>query len=178
VADFFDRQVDLGRRPEQFARVWVHTHPGGSPVPSSVDEETFHRVFGRCDWAVMFVLAQGGKTYARLRFNVGPGGQVMVPVEVDYAVAFDGADHEAWENEYKATIRPGRWSWDLDPPLPNRREDEVFGAEPQGADVALWEADDWMAAFEELPLEERRAVLEELASRPDLWHEAQEVMPW
>lgn len=25
VADFFDEQIDEGRRPEQFARVWVHT---------------------------------------------------------------------------------------------------------------------------------------------------------
>lgn len=28
VADFFDAQVDAGRRPEQFARVWLHSHPG------------------------------------------------------------------------------------------------------------------------------------------------------
>jgi len=178
VADFFDLQVDLGRRPEQFARLWMHTHPASSPVPSSVDEETFQRVFGRCDWALMFVLARGGKTYARLRFNVGPGGQVMVPVQVDYAGAFEAADHEAWEAEYRATIRPGRWSWDLDPPPPSRQADEVFGADPAEADLSDWEADDWMAAFEDLPLEDRRAVLDELASRPDLWHEAEEVMPW
>ena len=25
VADFFDAQVDAGRRPEQFARIWVHS---------------------------------------------------------------------------------------------------------------------------------------------------------
>src|SRR5687767_7606629 len=34
VADFFDQQVDLGRTPEEFARIWVHTHPGDSPQPS------------------------------------------------------------------------------------------------------------------------------------------------
>ena len=28
VADFFDEQIDRGLRPERFARVWVHTHPG------------------------------------------------------------------------------------------------------------------------------------------------------
>ena len=58
VADFFDRQVDLGRRPEQFGRIWVHTHPGNSPEPSMTDEDTFARVFGRTDWAVMFILAR------------------------------------------------------------------------------------------------------------------------
>lgn len=72
VADFFDRQVDAGRRPEQFARIWVHTRPGDCPRPSMIDEEAFDRVFGRPDWAVMFILACGGQSYARLRFNVGP----------------------------------------------------------------------------------------------------------
>src|SRR5690242_14104510 len=56
VADFFDEQVDEGRRPEQFARIWVHTHPGDSPQPSGVDEQTFARCFGQSDWAVMFIL--------------------------------------------------------------------------------------------------------------------------
>ena len=41
VADFFEAQVDAGRRPEQFARAWCHTHPGESPTPSGTDEETF-----------------------------------------------------------------------------------------------------------------------------------------
>ena len=53
VSVFFEDQVDLGRKPEQFFRLWCHTHPGDSPDPSSIDEETFARVFGRCDWAVM-----------------------------------------------------------------------------------------------------------------------------
>ena len=73
VADYFDRQVDRGLQPSNFARLWVHTHPGQSAEPSWVDEQTFDRVFGTTDWAVMFVLAQGGQTYARLRFNTGPG---------------------------------------------------------------------------------------------------------
>jgi proteasome lid subunit RPN8/RPN11 len=36
VADFFDAQGDAGRRPDQFARIWLHTHPGESPQPSGV----------------------------------------------------------------------------------------------------------------------------------------------
>src|SRR5436190_10805573 len=46
VAKFFDDQVDAGRRPEEFGRVWLHTHPGNSPEPSGMDEGTFARVFG------------------------------------------------------------------------------------------------------------------------------------
>lgn len=106
VADFYDQQVDEGRRPEQFARIWVHTHPGDCPRPSMTDEKTFDRVFGRSDWAVMFILAQEGQSYARLRFNVGPGGNSDIPVSVDYERAFPGCDVEAWEQEYLANVQP------------------------------------------------------------------------
>jgi hypothetical protein len=104
VADFFDQQVDAGRDVQRFARVWAHTHPGDCPQPSMTDEETFDRVFGRSDWAVMFILAQQGQTYARLRFNVGPGGAIEMPVEVDYSRPFSGSDLDAWEQEYLANV--------------------------------------------------------------------------
>ena len=104
VADFFDRQVDQGRRPEQFARAWLHTHPGNSPQPSPTDDETFARVFGRTDWAVMFILARGGRSYARLRFHVGPGGDLDLPVRVDYSRPFAASDQAAWREEYRAAV--------------------------------------------------------------------------
>jgi proteasome lid subunit RPN8/RPN11 len=104
VADFFDRQIDAGRRPEQFARLWVHTHPGSSPQPSQTDDETFARVFGRTTWAVMFILARGGQAFARLRFHVGPGGDVDLPVCVDYSRPFSASDHAAWKAEYVAAV--------------------------------------------------------------------------
>jgi proteasome lid subunit RPN8/RPN11 len=104
VADFFDDQVDAGRSPEQFGRIWIHTHPGNSPQPSGTDEATFARVFGGAHWAVMFILARGGETYARLRFNVGPGGDVLLPVEVDYTCEFRGSDVDQWQAEYAANV--------------------------------------------------------------------------
>ncbi len=113
VADFFDSQVDQGRKPEWFARCWCHTHPGASPNPSAVDEETFARVFGTCDWAVMFILARSGKSYARLRFNVGPGGETVIPVEVDYDRSFPGSNLEAWATEYEKYVMPGLYPDDL-----------------------------------------------------------------
>src|SRR5947209_2306759 len=39
VADYFDHCVDAGLRPERFARIWCHTHPGESPSPSGTDEQ-------------------------------------------------------------------------------------------------------------------------------------------
>jgi proteasome lid subunit RPN8/RPN11 len=104
VADYFDRQVDRGLAPEQFARVWIHTHPGDSPYPSSTDEATFARCFGQSDWAVMFILARGGQTYARLRFSAGPGGALVIPVEIDFRQPSRGADFAAWDAEYDQSV--------------------------------------------------------------------------
>lgn len=122
VADFFDVQVDQGRKPSQFLRIWLHSHPGDCPLPSSVDEETFNRVFGSCDWAVMFIIARNGETYARLRFNVGPGGSVELPVQVEYGAVFGPSDHPAWAAEYDANIN----NLELTPPSSKQTPSNPF----------------------------------------------------
>lgn len=105
VADYFERQVAARRHPAEFARIWVHTHPGSSADPSPTDEATLTRVFGRADWAVMLIVARDGQTYARLRCNVGPGADVLLSVEVDYTRPFNGSDTDAWESEYTNCVR-------------------------------------------------------------------------
>lgn len=144
VADFFDNQVDQGLRPEQFARIWVHTHPGDCPHPSGTDEDTFSRVFGACDWALMFILAKGGQSYARLRFNSGPGGEIWLAVEVDYGQPFPAANQAEWQAEYDRCVREQRDFLCMGPcdlfqlePLqdghPNKREAEhLFEEVPLG----------------------------------------------
>jgi len=135
VADFFDEQVDKGRKPEQFGRIWIHTHPGASPSPSMVDEETFVRSFGKSDWALMFIIAQQGATYSRLRFNSGPGGEVELPVRVDFSSDFSAADQQAWAAEYleQVTITDG---W------PALQQISLTGSDPYGLinyeDEAFW----------------------------------------
>ena len=147
VADYFDRQVDAGCKPEQFARAWVHTHPGTCPAPSGTDEETFARVFGRSDWAVMFILAGGGQTYARLSFHVGPGGSVELPVSVDYSLPFGGADHEAWAKEYETNVWAEPEMFDLD--MPDALEPRDWGGfEPTPEDD--WH-DHWYAYVDHEP---------------------------
>jgi hypothetical protein len=70
------------------------------------DEETFRRVFGRSDWAVMFILARGGRSHARLSFHVGPQAEVKIPVDVDYTRPFSGCEPDRWEREYLASVFP------------------------------------------------------------------------
>jgi proteasome lid subunit RPN8/RPN11 len=136
VADFFDDQVDAGRKPEQFSRIWMHTHPGESAEPSHVDEETFERVFGSCDWAVMFILARGGATYCRLRFRGGPGGQFEIRTEIAFGRNFSGTDFEAWTGEYATTVKPA-------PQLAPRREGRLVGGTPTGASHELFDDFRW-----------------------------------
>jgi hypothetical protein len=114
VADFFDRCVDGGLAPQQFGRIWCHTHPGASVTPSSVDEETFAGCFGHCDWSLMFILGRTSRTYARLAFGAGPGGRIRLPVGVDWAswpgyLVAESASMspliEAWHQEYAAHVQ-------------------------------------------------------------------------
>lgn len=109
VADFFDDQVDAGLKPEQFGRIWVHTHPGTSADPSPTDEETFDRCFGNVEWTVMFILARGGETYARLRFNVGPRASQLMNVEVDYTQPFEASNNFEWQREFDANVQKSKW---------------------------------------------------------------------
>jgi proteasome lid subunit RPN8/RPN11 len=104
VADHFDDYVDLDYAVERFARIWVHTHPGDSASPSCTDEETFARCFGNSDWAIMFILARRGETYARLTLNSGPGGSLLLPVEIDFSRPFQGTEELAWEQEYVTSV--------------------------------------------------------------------------
>jgi proteasome lid subunit RPN8/RPN11 len=149
VADFFEMQVDLGRKPEQFARVWLHTHPGSSPTPSGTDEQTFMRVFGKCDWAVLFVLSRTNQTYARLRFNVGPGGDLDLPVEVDYTQPFAASDHAAWLAEYQLHVSAERFI--TGPAL----------LQPAGSAAALSTGNDWFGQFQGLEPWEKQMLLDD-----------------
>jgi hypothetical protein len=167
VADFFDEQVDLGRKPEQFARVWLHTHPGDFAEPSFTDEETFQRVFGSCQWAIMFILAQDNKTYAKLSFNVGPGGQMLFPVAVDYSFDFGPSNKRAWDVEYAANIKVGKF-------LSNTANDKEATEDTNLDSYAL--PYDFLDEFEEMSPAERQFVLDELAAKPELWEEESEVM--
>ncbi len=54
----------------------------------------------------MFILAQGGETYARLKFGTGPGAELLVPVAIAWDASFAGSDQDAWEDEYERCVWP------------------------------------------------------------------------
>jgi hypothetical protein len=159
--------VDLGRKPEQFARIWLHTHPGDSPDPSSTDEATFQRVFGGCTWAVMAVVAQDDSTYARLSFNIGPGGQILIPTGVDFSRDFGPSDHSAWDAQFQADIRPMEWLNQM----AVKEEKPAANSQMRSAPPSH----DFLNEFERMDPVQRQLILDELADRPELWS-GQEVI--
>jgi proteasome lid subunit RPN8/RPN11 len=161
VSQFFDQQVDLGRKPEQFARIWLHTHPGESPEPSTTDEDTFKRVFGGCQWAVMAIVAQDDSTYARLSFNIGPGSQILMPAEVDFSGDFGGTDHSSWDTEYEANVKAMEWL-----SRPALTEGKPVAGNPVAGPPAVG---DILKEFERMDPVQRQLILDDLADRPELW---------
>ena len=161
VADYLDAQIDAGRRPEQFMRTWLHSHPGNWADPSQTDEETFARVFGSCDWAVMFIIGRDGKSHARLRFNVGPGGQVQIPVEVDYRHPFACSDQKAWQKEYEANVQVETYA-------PHSQLADLASSGLDD-DVADWRdfllPEDLIEELEAMDHDDRDMVFSELANR-------------
>jgi len=167
VSDFFDDQVDLSRKPEQFARTWIHCHPGDSPEPSFLDEETFERVFGGCQWAILFVVDRRNQTYARLRFNIGPGTNILIPVQVDYGRDFGPGDHDQWNVEYNANILP-------EIPLSTLRKSNNKKEESDFRDSAL--SYEFVNELEDMDPVERQFILDEFGARQDPWDEESEVI--
>lgn len=104
IADFFEDMVDAGYHPKQFGRVWIHTHPGNSASPSNTDEETFAKAFGKCDHAIMAILARGGESYARLQIANPMRVVQKLSVHIAYNMSFPGSDHEAWAKEYSDCV--------------------------------------------------------------------------
>lgn len=173
VADLFEDQVESDRKPEQFARIWLHTHPGNSPEPSSVDESTFQRVFGNCDWSIMAIIAQDGSTFARLRFNTGPGSEVNIPVCVDYSYEFEAADFEIWTKQYKANVVEDNVFNFKEKGAKSQQENkvEIFGGDE--FQTGIFSSEDLLEELEMMPASERQTFMDELAIRSDFWNECE-----
>ena len=178
VADLFEDQVEAGRQPEQFGRIWLHSHPGDSPEPSCTDESTFARVFGSCDWAIMFIVAQDSKTFARLRFNAGPGGEVKIPVYVDYSYEFDAADFELWKQQYLANVVEDT-AFSLtgkSRSTSGKQQDEIdiFGGNGF-EETSVFTNQDLLGEIDSMEPMEREMFMEELSVRSDFWDESEVI---
>ena len=179
VANFFEDQVVAGRKPQEFARLWLHTHPGDSPEPSMTDEATFARVFGSCDWSVMCIVAQDSSTFARLRFNAGPGGEIKIPVYVDYSCEFDATDFALWKQQYKANVSQEEIFKPIDSKeqaVSQKQSCRDLFAKKNSGEVSFLSSDDLIAELDKMDPIEREIFMGELAVRNDFWNEEGEVL--
>jgi len=101
---FAEKMLDVGLAPWQTGNIWIHTHPGDCPKPSKTDEENFVKNFGHPHWSIMYILAEGGKDYCRIKFNVGPGFESKLDVQIDYSIPFNGTNKDEWEKEYDEKV--------------------------------------------------------------------------
>jgi len=102
--DFVERMTDKGLSPFQHSNIFWHTHPGSCPKPSLVDEANFDKNFSHPACAIFYILARGGDSYTRMRFNTPPGIDVEIQSETDYSVPFPASDHESWKKEYEEKV--------------------------------------------------------------------------
>ena len=101
---------DQGIDNERWARIWLHTHPGMSPNPSQTDEKEFASNYASQQWAIMAILSTDGRTYCRLKSNVGPTITKELQIRVanglwyddnHVELPFEGDDHlSRWAAEY------------------------------------------------------------------------------
>jgi len=140
------------------------------------DESTFARVFGTCDWAIMLIVAQNGSTFARLRFNAGPGGEVKIPVCVDYSYEFDAADFEVWKQQYKANLIEDHTFSLIDKSKKDSKkqehESDIFGGNGF-EETSVFTGQDLLGKIDSMEPMEREMFMEELAIRSDFWDESE-----
>lgn len=103
--EHMETMMDKGLMPWQYANILIHTHPGDSPSPSGTDENNFNKSFSHPNWAVMFIIAEGGECYCRLKINVGPGSIRELDVCVDWSQDFEGTNKEDWATEYSSNVK-------------------------------------------------------------------------
>jgi len=104
IAKDVENMLDKELAPWQTHNILIHTHPGNSADPSIVDENNFRNSFANPDWAIMFIIANDGSTYCRIKANVGPGVERQLGVSIDWKAHFCESNVQAWEDEYKLKV--------------------------------------------------------------------------
>jgi len=97
LAQMWDDMTGAGLEPEQFNRIWIHTHPGDTN-PSRIDFDTCKEVFGRCDWFIMMIM--GKEDFGCWLYKMGRiPTRTMLEVKVDYSSPGLPPDTlKKWEN--------------------------------------------------------------------------------
>jgi len=162
VADYYEDCIELGLQPNQYARIWIHTHPMGVYKPSALDEKTFKEVFGKCDWAIMYILTKDQRDYCALQYNKIPSHRVeLTGNRVDFSIPFCESRQEEWAEEYKKNVKEKVFKKATIQTVVTRHPSKIVNVE----DAALWESE-----LKKIEREERLAKrLEDTYDDPYFW---------
>lgn len=114
VSEYVNSMIEEGiDNFNQFFRVWIHTHPMESPIPSGQDHETFNETFCNQTWSVMFILGNTGKTFASIQCRPDRSNNSVlfaptpIPVYMDISDpnGLIGSSEEAWKEEYEKNVQ-------------------------------------------------------------------------
>lgn len=92
MQDYLNEMVDRGISPNNCFRIYIHTHPGNSPQPSSVDDEQFDELMENYPWFCMVIFAKDLSTYARVKMTQGCGIEAELDLEIDWDVPCEPVD--------------------------------------------------------------------------------------
>ena len=109
IGDINLQMAQRGYTVEQYMRIWIHTHPGTSTTPSSVDEDTFRNRWAQMPYAMMVIVGYRGTCYCRLSVRAPFPYVRELPSEIDWdAKGYDiPEDLDEWaEKTYKEKCRP------------------------------------------------------------------------
>lgn len=111
VAQFLADKVKQGYQPWQVCRLYIHTHPFAStvPSPSGTDKDTFHRCFKEGTWAIMMIVGGNGDCYTRIKTNGYPGCWMGMGVMIDWARPFPASNQDQWKREFDDRVREKVW---------------------------------------------------------------------
>ncbi len=108
IAKYTCKMVKSGLQPNQFSRIWFHTHGGSGyfgPHSSTDDDNTFVRAFGQCDWSVMLIFNDAYSVYMELQNNKAHN--------IGWEIGFEfwekplSKKHQGWADEFDDNVRHG-----------------------------------------------------------------------
>ena len=102
-----DELAQKGLQPEQFMRIWIHTHPKSmGATPSGRDRQCMEESFSTPDWAIMMIFSQNGESFAELRMNKPFLMTQKLDIFVDYSSPFPASNKAEWDKEYEKNVKP------------------------------------------------------------------------
>lgn len=105
ISEFVNQMLDKGYKPEEFFRIWIHTHPGFSCNPSGHDEKQIVELFGNVNFGVMAIMGKDHKMSAHLILNY-KSLRTITEIPVKYELPDYSEHHEKWDEEIEEAIIP------------------------------------------------------------------------